>query len=117
MRAFLRPLLLRLLLLCVVLNLGDAPYVDELMAEMEHGSAVAVQVASPDSPGDAAQQAGAASHSVYEYLLANVALPAQDPVGLSLGALPGCVPPEAPAHPLSELPSSIEKPPRWERTA
>lgn len=69
MAVFLRPLFLRLLLLCVMLNLGDAPYVDELMAEVGQEQAIA-------GPAKAsAEQAGLHKHSVYEELIALVAMP------------------------------------------
>lgn len=116
MAFFLRPLFLRLLLLCVVLNLGDAPYVDEMMAEMSQGLVVATQSAdSMTSSKISKEQAGKtkAKHSIYEELLALVAMPMQQPPALGLvepdESLPGMVASLPPTSP----PASIEKPPRF----
>lgn len=118
MKTFLRPLLKYLLLLCVLLNLGDAPYVDEQMAEMGED---AVFVLAADTSVDASkaslQHTAKAKRSIYDNLLANVALPAQEQVPLAFGEPDGAIPAMALGHPPSGPPSSIDKPPRTELAA
>lgn len=101
-----------------MLNLGDAPYVDELIVEMGQGVAVAMQAApSADASKTSLQQPAKIKRSVYENLLANVALPTQEPSPLVLGEPGGAVPETAVLSPPSGPPSSIEKPPRLEFAA
>lgn len=119
MLAFLRSTLLRLLLLSVVLNLGDAPYVDELIEEMSQASTTSVQIAaSGDQAQDPHAQVVTKSYSsIYDELLANVPMPQQEAQPVSLAKLSG----ENPETVASRLPcpplSSIDKPPRYELVA
>lgn len=118
MKTFLRPLLRYLLLLCVLLNLGDAPYVDEQMAEMGRD---AVLVLGTDTAADASKASlhhpAKLKRSIYDNLLANVALPTQEPVLLACGEPAGDIPAMVLRHPPSGPPSSIDKPPRTELAA
>lgn len=118
MKAFLRPLLRYLLLLCVLLNLGDAPYIDEQMAEMGED---AVFVLTADTSAEASkaslQHPAKAKRSIYDNLLANVALPTQEQMPLAFGEPEGSIPVLALGHPPSGPPSSIDKPPRTELAA
>lgn len=115
MTAFLRPFFLRLLLLCVALNLGDAPYVDEMMAEMTQDLVIATQHIDGAAPSEAPKghaEKTQAKRSIYEELLALVAMPMQSPPALGLvepdESLPGMVALPPPLSPVA----SIEKPPR-----
>lgn len=118
MRAFLRPFFMYFLLLCVLLNLGDAPYVDEMMAEAAQDTAVVMQAdTSADASKAAPQHPAKAKRSVYENLLANVALSTRERLPLPLDKSGGLVPEIALGHPPSGPPSSIEKPPRFAHAA
>lgn len=115
MASFLRPLFLRFLLLCVMLNLGDAPYVDELIAETSQTAMVSAPVEDATSTAKATKEQPGhqkTKHSVYEELIALLAMPMQDqPVMCFVEPDPDLratvlwAPLPAPA-------SSIEKPPR-----
>lgn len=120
MAFFLRPLFLRLLLLCVMLNLGDAPYVDELMAEMSQDLVVGSQFAndaghSKVSKDEAGQQK--VKHSVYDELISLVAMPMQQQQVFSFAEPGQDLPDTVRWLPLSACPSFIEKPPRLVATA
>jgi hypothetical protein len=120
MAFFLRPLFMHLLLLCVMLNLGDAPYVDELMAEMSQDTAVAAQLANNATPSKSSQETvdqTKAKHSVYEDLLALVAMPMQEAPAVDVVEPRQSLPAMVVSLSLSAHPSSIEKPPRFVATA
>jgi hypothetical protein len=120
MAFFLRPFFLRLLLLCVMLNLGDAPYVDELMSEVSEELVVTTQLMGEASPSTSSKEQTAQPHakrSIYENLLALVAMPMQEQPAMGFDApsqdLPMAVRPLWQSAP----PSSIDKPPRFAATA
>ncbi|MDE2419210.1 MAG: hypothetical protein KGN32_15520 [Burkholderiales bacterium] len=119
MLAFLRSTLLRLLLLSVVLNLGDAPYVDELIEEMSQASTTSVQIAaSGDQAQDPHAQVVTKSYSsIYDELLANVPMPQQEAQPVSLAKLSGEKPETVAPRPSCPPLSSIDKPPRYELAA
>lgn len=120
MASFLRPLFLRLLLLCVMLNLGDAPYVDELMADMSQDIAVAAQLANDATPSKASKDTANSSktkRSIYEDLLALVAMPMQEAPAVDVVEPRQSLPAMVVLLPLSAHPSSIERPPRFVATA
>lgn len=118
MKGFWRLLLLRLLLLCVMLNLGDAPYVDELIDDINQSLVIAAQIdASSVASKDAGKHITKVKHSIYEELLANVPMP-QDRHTLASFSQPEAVKPEAiVVQPPSGPPSLIERPPRSGFTA
>lgn len=118
MKGFWRPLFLRFLLLCVMLNLGDAPYVDELIDELNQSLVItALTDASSVTSKSAEKQVTKGKHSIYEELLANVAMP-QDRHPLLTFNQPETVKPEAiVVHPPSPPPFLIERPPRSGFTA
>ncbi|GGH67524.1 hypothetical protein GCM10010975_37410 [Comamonas phosphati] len=121
MKALLRPLLRYLLLLCVLLNLGDAPYVDEQMAEMGQDAVFVIGALAADTAADASKAStnppAKAKRSIYDNLLANVALPTQEQTPLAFGEPDDVIPAMALGHPPSGPPSSIDKPPRTELAA
>lgn len=101
-----------LLLLCVVLNLGDAPYLDEMFAEMGGAAVVVAADTSADASKVAPQYSPKAKRSIYENLLANVALPTREQSLPVFHEPDGAIPDVVSGHPPSGPPSSIEKPPR-----
>ena len=101
------------LLLCVVLNLGDAPYVDEVLTDAGRTPAFAPGTSADhgqaSSPHDSA---GRGQLSPYENLFANVPMPAEDIAPPEFNKPSDAVPHFAgfsvPAPPISRL----ERPPR-----
>lgn len=123
MRFFLRPLFLRLLLLCVMLNLGDAPYMDELIDELGQSMAFAtIQDCGPESASRDRQQSvdaskASAKRSLYEELLANVPMPMLDPPSIAPIEPERRLPRVAQSPPPAAPPSFIYKPPRFSAAA
>ncbi|MDE2599075.1 MAG: hypothetical protein KGL40_05580 [Rhodocyclaceae bacterium] len=106
------------LLLCVVLNLGDAPYFDEIMEE----NSQPIHVSMADSPQEskAAPQdidhPALAHHGGYENLLANVPLPTREMSFVLRQTSQEA--PQAVAFHLPSPPSNrLERPPRQTQTA
>lgn len=115
MKGRMLPLFRWFLLLCVVLNLGDAPYIDEILADMDGQQTLVTAAASAAEHADATSphnDAGKATRSPYENLLSNVPMPAED-VAPTVFAKPAeAVPPSA-AYFVPVPPGSrIERPPR-----
>lgn len=119
MAFFLRPFFLRLLLLCVMLNLGDAPYVDELMADESHDVVTFVLIADDASPTNSKEKVAQphVKRSGYENLLALVAMPMQEQPTMGFEKPIHGLPETVWTQPQSAPPSSIEKPPRFVATA
>lgn len=118
MCAFLRPCFMYFLLLCVLLNLGDAPYVDEMMAEAAQDLVVSMRAdTSTDASKAAPQHSTKAKRSVYENLLANVALPTRVRLLLTTDKAGGLAPEIAIGYFPSGTPSTIDKPPRLVHSA
>lgn len=101
------------LLLCVVLNLGDAPYVDEIF---EDGgglqSVLTLATAGHADSSSVAADTGKAKRSPYENLLSNVPLPAEDHPALIFPILAEDVPTSPGFHISLPHGSRIERPPR-----
>lgn len=101
------------LLLCVMLNLGDAPYVDEIFAN--GGGQLSVLTLATAGHADASSVAadtGKTKRSPYENLLSNVPLPAEDPPAMIFPILAGDIPTSASFHIPLPHGSRIERPPR-----
>lgn len=118
MKGFWRPLFLRFLLLCVMLNLGDAPYLDELIEDINQNLIIAAQVDAPSAVSkDSEKQVPKVKHSIYEELLANVPMPQDRHPLLSFSQSESVKPEAIVVHPPSGPPFLIERPPRSGFTA
>lgn len=117
MRSRFQTLFRYFLLLCVVLNLGDAPYIDEIFAEtnLPVNASIADSQQGVRTDSQDVEHPVLAHHSVYENLLANVPLPTRE-MNLALQQTSQETP-SASAFYLPSPPNSrLERPPRQTQT-
>lgn len=118
MRSGFKTLFRYFLLLCVMLNLGDAPYIDEIFAETNLPVNVSIADSQQGAQADPqnAEHPVLAQHSVYENLLANVPLPTRE-INLALQQTSQETPPASAFYLPSPPCSRLERPPRQTQIA